>query len=58
MIKGPRSFLEEVLWPEFLELNAALTDYLAEITQKIIREEVFGETDEPEEVAEPSRLGR
>ncbi len=58
MIKGPRSFLEEVLWPEFIELNAALTDYLAEITEKIIREEVFGETDEPEEVAEPTRLGR
>jgi hypothetical protein len=58
MIKGPRSFLDEVLWPECAELNAALADYIAEITEKIIREEVFGETDEPEEVAEPTRLGR
>lgn len=56
MLKGPRSFLEEVLWPEFLELNAALTEYLAETTRQIIREEVYGETAEAEEVREPGRL--
>ena len=46
-----------MLWPEFVELNAALTEYLAEMTAKIIREEVYGETAEAEEVADPGRLG-
>jgi hypothetical protein len=58
MLRAPRSFLDKVLWPEFVELNAALTEYLAEVTDKIIREEVYGETAEAEEVADPSKLGR
>ena len=44
MIKGPKSFIEQTLWPEFQELNAALVAYLSEITEKVIREEVHGET--------------
>jgi hypothetical protein len=58
MIKGPKSFIEQTLWPEFQELNAALEAYLAEITEKVIREEVHGETGEAEEVNEPTRIGR
>ena len=58
IIKGPRSFVEQVLWPEFQELNAALIAYLSEITEKVIREEVHKETGEAEEVEEPTRIGR
>lgn len=58
MIKGPKSFIEQTLWPEFQELNAALKAYLSEITEKVIREEVHGETSEAEEVYEPTRIGR
>ncbi len=58
MIKGPKSFIEQTLWPEFQELNAALEAYLSEITEKVIREEVHGETGEAEEVNEPTRIGR
>jgi hypothetical protein len=50
--------MEQVLWPEFQELNAALAAYLSEITEKFIREEVHGETGEAEEVDEPTRIGR
>ena len=57
MIKAPKSFAEQVLWPEFQELSAALTIYLSEITEKVIREEVHGETGEAEEVDEPARIG-
>ena len=49
MIKAPKSFMEQVLWPEFQELNAALVAYLSEITQKVIREEVHKETGEAED---------
>jgi hypothetical protein len=40
------------------ELNAALVAYLSEITEKVIREEVHGETGDAEEVDEPTRIGR
>jgi len=58
MIKGPKSFIEQTSWPEFQELNAALEAYLSEITEKVIREEVHGETGEAEEVDAPTRIGR
>ena|SRR5665213_2958319 len=58
VVKAPRSFVEQVLWPEFQELSAALSAYLAEITEKLIREEVHGETGDAEERDEPRRLGR
>ena len=58
MTKAPKSFVEQVLWPEYQQLNAALLAYLSEITEKVIREEVHGETGEAEEVDEPARIGR
>jgi hypothetical protein len=58
ILKGPKSFIEQVLWAEFQQLNAALIAYLSEITEKVIREEVHGETGEAEEVDEPVRIGR
>ena len=58
LVKAPRSFVDGVLWPEFQELSSALTAYLAEITEKLIREEVHGEMREAEEGDEPRRLGR
>ena len=56
MVCGPQSFLETVLWPEFQELAAALTMYLSEITEKIIREEVHGDTADAEERKAKPRL--
>ena len=58
IIRTPKSFVEQVLWPEFEELSAALTAYLSEITEKVIREEVHGETGEADEIDEPRRIGR
>jgi len=58
IIRAPKSVVEKVLWPEFDELSAALTTYLSEITEKVIREEVHGETGEADEVDEPRRIGR
>ena len=58
MIKAPKSSIEQVLWPEFQQLNAALLAYLSEITEKVIREEAHGETSKPEEVDEPTSIGR
>jgi len=58
VVQAPQSFINQVLWPEFQELNTALTDYLSEITDRVIREEVHGETSDADEVDEASRIGR
>jgi hypothetical protein len=55
---APQTFLNTVLWPEFQEINAALHDYLAQVTDKVIREAVYKHTGDAEEVAEPEKLGR
>jgi hypothetical protein len=49
LVRAPRTFIEKTLWPEYLEIKAALDAYLTEATERIIREEVFGDTEEAEE---------
>jgi len=56
VVRAPESFVEQVLLPEFDQLSAALTTYLSEITEKIIRDEVHGETGDADEVDEPRRI--
>ena len=47
MIRVPRKFLDEVLWPEFQGLNKVLTKYLDDMTSKIISEAIYkGSTEE------------
>lgn len=58
MLEVPERFLDEVLWPEFEELNQVLVNYLSEVTNRIIREAVFSETAEAEEVEAPPPLQR
>jgi hypothetical protein len=49
MVSAPRSFVQSTLWPEFQELQAALKSYLNEATERIIREEVYGDAAEASE---------
>ena len=51
MVNAPRSFMEKTLWPEYQELKAALNSYLNEATERIIREEVYGDAAEAAERA-------
>jgi len=48
-VKVVPSFADDILWPEFTQLADALMTYLDEATERIIREEVFKDTEEPEE---------
>ncbi len=52
MVRAPRAFIDHTLWPEFLELQSALHSYLNEATERIIREEVFGDAAEAPEWAD------
>jgi hypothetical protein len=41
LLRVPESFVNQTLWPEYLQLSAALNEYLAAATSRIIREEVY-----------------
>ena len=49
VLRAPKMFINDTLWPEFLQIKNALDEYLNEATERIIREEVFGRTEEAEE---------
>jgi hypothetical protein len=51
MLRVPRTFLDGTLWPEYVALRQALDSYLNEATERIIREEVFGDDEEARERA-------
>ena len=57
LVRAPARFIDELLWPEFQQLSAALTDYLQEVTARVIREEVHGDTRDAEEREETKRIG-
>jgi len=56
VLRAPRGFVEDVLWPEFRELDAELRSYLQEVTLRMIREDVFADTSEAPEVNAPPAL--
>jgi hypothetical protein len=58
VVEVPRTFLDRTLWPQFVEIDTALTSYLDDITDKVIREEVHGEARDAEEIAEPRAIAR
>jgi hypothetical protein len=46
MVRVPRKFVDETLWPEFQELNQTLRAYLDEVTDRVIREEIHRDSSE------------
>lgn len=51
MVRVPRSFVNETLWPEFLELSAVLKAYLEEVTKRVIADVIHEDTEDEEVVA-------
>ena len=52
MVRTPKGFVDQILWPEFTELVQALQAYLLEVTLRVIREEVFADASDAPEVRE------
>ncbi len=52
MANVSKKFVDETLWPEFIELDKALTEHLDKITKQIISESIFEDSSEAEEVKE------
>lgn len=51
MVSVPRSFVNETLWPEFLELSEVLKSYLQEVTNRVIADAIHEDAGEEELVA-------
>lgn len=49
MVKVTTSFVDEVLWPEFQELNRTLREHLDSVTQRIIRQAIHNGAPDVEE---------
>jgi hypothetical protein len=56
MVKVPKPFVHETLWPEFQQINAAMRAYLDEVTDRIIADVLQGDSSEASEVAAPPQL--
>ena len=50
MLRVPRLFVDQILWPEFAELDTVLRHYLYEVTLRLIRDGVHADASEAAEV--------
>ncbi|WP_368508585.1 hypothetical protein [Bradyrhizobium lupini] len=50
MVRASRGFVDRVLLPEFTELEGALQVYLHEVTLRVIREEIYDDASDAQEV--------
>jgi hypothetical protein len=49
MVRAPKTFQDQTLWPEFLALSKELRTHLDELTEKVIREAINDDTSEAAE---------
>lgn len=52
MVKVPATFVEQTLWPEFLELSEVLQAYLDDVTQRVIARAIHSDFGEEEMVSD------
>jgi hypothetical protein len=50
MAKVSKTFVDDMLWLEYQELNSALTEHLDEITTRVISKAIYANSSEAEEV--------
>jgi hypothetical protein len=56
MAKVPKRFVDETLWPEFLEIYNTLRLYLSEVTDRVVSQVIHQNTTDPEVVDTPKGL--
>ena len=52
MLRVPQRFLNQTLWPEFVELNRELMRYLSEVTRRVITDAIHEDSSEAPEMRE------
>lgn len=53
MIRASRGFVVKVLLPEFTEMERALQVYLHEVMLRVIRDEIYEDTSDVQEILDP-----
>ena len=48
MVKVSVAFVDETLWPQFVELDRALQNHLDEVTDRVIRQGIYAQGTETE----------
>ena len=48
MVRVPRTFVDQTLWPEFIELSEVLKTYLDDVTQRVIARAIHADEGEEE----------
>ena len=56
MARVPRRFVNETLWPEFLEFSGTLRSYLSEVTERVVSQVICQDSSEAEVIEDPKRL--
>ena len=56
MVRVSETFVNEILWKEYQELNEVLRSYLQEVTDRVIRESINADSSEAEVVNETKAL--
>ena len=54
MARLPKSFVDETLWPEFVQLDELLRKYLDEVTERVISEGIYEDVADAEVRREPA----
>jgi hypothetical protein len=56
MVKVPKSFVDDTLWPEYQQIASAMRSYIDQMTDRILAEVIHRDGSEPDERAEPRQL--
>ena len=57
MVRIPKAFVDDILWPQFEALSKELKEYLDQATEKIIFEEAPRDTTEAQEIVQLLETG-
>ncbi len=56
MAKVSKRFVDETLWPEFLEISKILEDYLSDVTDRVVQQALHQNSSEAGILEKPKRL--
>jgi hypothetical protein len=56
MAQLSKTFVDETLWPEFQDISSTLSDYLSEVTDRIISQVLDQESSEADVIEKQKRI--
>jgi hypothetical protein len=56
MVKVPKSFMNDTLWPEYQQISTAIRGYIDQVTDRIVADVIHRDASEPDERVEPRQL--